>query len=272
MSNTDKESLSDVVLSAVKRNRVMQAVLEHNTLGLSMLSNAARDPHALDVFDRIFCINLDRSPLRWSACLEAARAHGFDHRLNRFHAYDFHEWDTVPQPHLRASMCNAMCGCSHSHSGLMHVIAHNLWQSTLVLEDDFEVLHADFLDRFATAWAEVPDDWDIVYLGGGYGYTPTERISQHVVRANYIKTTSSYAIHLRHARLMAPILAACCGPDDTFSGYNPHVNAYILHPRLLGQRSCPSDIFDGKVTHNTQSMTDPHHDALVESLPYQQAT
>lgn len=215
-------------------------------------------------FQKIFCINLDRSPERWAHVQKEADRFGI-RNIERFRGYDFKDWERFPKNLREESMHTAMCGCSHSHAGIFHLIAHHGWDSVLVLEDDFEILHDDFLERFAAAIPFIPKDWDILYLGAHYGEVPTERINQFVVRAGYIKTTSSYAIRGRHARTMAPIIGQCSGPDDILSGYNPHVNAYVLHPRLIGQYKCQSTIWGGE-THNTQSMTDPHHDAAIEQL------
>lgn len=218
-----------------------------------------------DYFDRIFVINLKRSADRLRQCCVESDRHGFD--CYQFPAFDWHDYKNLPELQ-RTAMNSGMCGCSHSHSSLMHVIAFNKWDKVLVLEDDFEILNEDFNERFAEAWAEVPADWDLVYLGAHYGEVPTIRLSKHLVRAGYIKTTSSYAIRGRHARFMAPLMASCAGPDDNLSGMNSRCNAYVLHPRLMGQRKCMSDIW-GYESHNTQCMTDPHHDAAVEALPYE---
>lgn len=215
-------------------------------------------------FDRIFCINLDRSPERWEHARSEALDLGFE--IERFRGYDFREWDGYP-PHLRAQMSNGMCGCSNSHSALYHLIAHQGWMRVLILEDDFEIFHDDFEERFIAMIPFIPNNWDVLYLGAHYGDPPTQRVNKHIVRAGYIKTTSSYAISGRHARIMAPIMATCSGPDDTLSGYNPHCNAYVLHPRLMGQYENVSAIW-GKKTNNSLCMREPVHDAIIEGLPY----
>lgn len=194
-----------------------------------------------------------------------AKRFGFT-KIEKFRAYDFHEWDHFPE-NLRQPMHTSMCGCSHSHAAICHLIAHYGWDRTLVLEDDFEILHDNFLERFEDSIVQVPSDWDLVYLGGGYGEPPAERVRENVVRAGYMKTTSSYGITASHARRMAPMIGGEHGPDDILSGYNPHVNAYILHPRLIGQYECMSDIW-GKVSWNSQSMTDPIHDQVVSELKF----
>jgi hypothetical protein len=218
-----------------------------------------------DYFDTIWCINMDRSPDRLAHATTEAQRHNFT--FARFRALDYKDWDGCP-PMVRAAMGNAMCGCSHSHSAICHHLAIT-GQNGLILEDDFEILHSNFNDLFAAAWAEVPPDWDIVYLGCGYGSPPVERASRHLVCAGHIKTTSSYAISARHARSMAPLLACCAGPDDIHSGMNGLVRAYVMHPRLMGQYACHSEIWQ-KFTHNTMSMTDPPHDRIIEGLPYEQ--
>lgn len=217
-----------------------------------------------EYFDRVFCINMDRSTDRWSECCAEMQKHNLS--IERFSGIDYKTYDPIPYEH-RANITSAMCGCSMSHSAIMSIAAHRNW-NVLILEDDFEILHQDFNERFAEAWAEVPSSWNIVYLGAHYGEPPKDRISKHLVRAGYIKTTSSYAISASHARFMAPLLATCQGPDDVISKFNPTVNAYVLHPRLIGQRNCMSTIW-GTQTWNTQCMTDPHHEKIIEELPYE---
>lgn len=217
-----------------------------------------------DYFDAIVIINLARNVERLGACVRESHLHHFGFHL--FEGYDYEQYKHLHHDR-RPTMTSPMCGCSISHAAIHHGMAFAEWKRILVLEDDFEILHPDFNTRFAAAWSEVPPNWDIVYLGCGYGTVPTERVSKHVVRAHHIKTTSSYAITAKHARFMAPLMATCNGPDDTLSAHNPYVNAYSLYPCLIGQRACRSDIW-GTFTHNTQSMTDPAHAAAIERLPY----
>ena len=69
----------------------------------------------------------------------------------------------------------------------------------------------------------------LFYVGAHYGDIEDRemtRVSEHIVRARYIKTTSSYAVTARHARVLAPFLNGCSGPDDLISGFNPHYKCF----------------------------------------------
>lgn len=215
-----------------------------------------------EYFDQIFCINMARSPERLDNAHQQATKAGFI--FQRFEAYDYADYKGLPD-NLRSGMENPMCGCTASHGALLAVIAANGWGRTLILEDDFEVLHSDFTARFDVLHKRVPADWDLLYLGAGYGEEPKSRVNESVVRAGYMKTTSSYAVTGKYARTLAPFMHGCSGPDDLLSGFNPHFKCYVLNPRLMGQIKSVSTIW-GTETHNTQSMTDPPHDRIINSL------
>lgn len=212
-----------------------------------------------EFFDRIFCINLDRSPERWEHVQMECEKHNL--QIERFSGVDASAYVGLPD-NLRAGMANAMFGCTASHGALLNVIAYHGWRRVLILEDDFEILHDDFNDRFAAMMPRLPEGWELVYLGAGYGDKPLGRINDSVIMAGSIKTTSSYAVTGKYARWIAPFMCGGSAPDDLLSGFNPYHQCYVLEPRLMGQYPNTSTIW-GKFTHNTQSMTDPHHVAML---------
>lgn len=213
-----------------------------------------------DYFDRMFCINLDRSVDRWAHVKQQVAKFELT-KVERFRGVDWLDYQHMP-PGIQLGMKNAMCGCTASHGAVLHAIGYHEWDKVLVLEDDFEIVHDDFHERFEALIKFVPDDWEMIYLGAHYGNAPRGRVNEHVLLADQIKTTSSYAIRGRYARFVAPLMAGCCGPDDLFSGFNPVQKVYVLQPRLMVQYANTSVIW-GKFTDNGQSMLDPHHEALV---------
>ena len=211
-------------------------------------------------FDKIFCINMDRSQDRWTHVIQECQKHQIA-TVERFNGFDFNDYKALPY-NLRKGMENAMYGCTASHGALLNLIAHNQWKKVLILEDDFEIFHDDFNDRFLELIPKVPKDWDLLYLGAHYGDYPLGRINKHVLKAGQIKTTSSYAITAKHARLVAPLMCGGSAPDDILSGFNPLSNAFVLQPRLMGQYENVSTIF-GKLTNNSLCMQDGRHENSI---------
>lgn len=205
-----------------------------------------------DYFSRIFCINLARRADRWSHVEEQCRRWGL--QVERFEGYD-----QIVDDDGRVS---GNCGCTASHRALLEVIAYHRWPRVLILEDDFEVCVPDFNDRFTAMIGEVPEDWDMLYLGGSYGEPPQYRHSEHVVRINRMMTTSSYAVTDRTARRLAPYVYGNGPIDSLYGPFHRDARCYIFQPRLMVQ--CPglSDLTHYHMD-NGPSMLDPHHEDML---------
>jgi hypothetical protein len=109
---------------------------------------------------------------------------------------------------------------------------------------------------------EVPDDWQMLYLGGHYAENPQSRVSPHVIRINQMKTTSSYAVTLDAARVMAPFIHGAIPIDELYADFNRNLRSYIFQPRLMIQADGYSDLQQHWMS-NEGCMTDPHHEATV---------
>jgi GR25 family glycosyltransferase involved in LPS biosynthesis len=147
-------------------------------------------------FERILCINLATRTDKWNRMQDKALLVGesFAKMLDRFDAFDgtscqelphnqdvVVEWDCTQNAkyHRRTVSPGMRCmtpgeiGCAMSHIAIWRQLAHDVTvsehASVLILEDD--ALFAEYRgeSRFAKAVAttmkNVPDDWDILYLG-----------------------------------------------------------------------------------------------------------
>jgi hypothetical protein len=153
-------------------------------------------------------------------------------------------------------------GCTASHRALLEIIAYHEWPRVLILEDDFEICVPDFSEQFAAAIGEVPDDWDMIYLGGGYGEPPQYRHSEHVIRVNRTMTTSSYAVTDRMARRLALHVYGNGPIDSIYGGFHRDARCYIVQPRLMVQYANVSDLTLRHMD-NAPSMLDPHHEDMI---------
>lgn len=153
-------------------------------------------------------------------------------------------------------------GCTEAHGKLLSIIASGPWERVLVFEDDAKPVFDNTNERFSDMITEVPDDWDLLYLGGHYADKPKRRVSKHVIQCNRMHTTSSYGVTRRMAQKMHPVMHGGGPVDCVFSGFTETHNAYILQPRLFVQRNCFSDIQE-RDCNNEPCMMDPNHENMV---------
>lgn len=204
-----------------------------------------------EYYDKVLVINLARRTDRWANCLRQLQKFGIT--AERFEAYD---------GVMSEGRVSGHAGCTSSHRGVLELISHNRWPRTLVLEDDFEIVHGDFNQRFSDIIKEVPDDWCVAYLGGHYQEAPQYRVSPHCIRINGMLTTSSYGITYAMARKMAPYIGGAAPIDILFHPFLKANKCYILQPRLMVQSRGWSDIRE-EDSNNALAMSDTRHENMV---------
>lgn len=200
-------------------------------------------------FDKIIYINLARRPDR-RASFENEMKHLGITNYERFEAID-------------AGPGWGNHGCCASHRAVMDLIVKRGYRHCFVFEDD-SVVRPQFRDSFhnevVAPLRELPEDWDLCYLGGGYGDDPQGWYSKHLVRINAMKTTSSYGVTAKSARELRDYIPENCGDgiDNIFSGYSPGHMSFISEPRFFIQYNNYSDLQQA-VLNNGMSMEDSGH-------------
>src|SRR6187549_2848158 len=119
-------------------------------------------------FGHIVVINLARRVDRWDHVLAEMKALGITD-FERFEAID-------------AGPTDGNRGCSASHKAVMKMIVDRGWERCLVLEDDFARRFNDTQERFAGFVKEIPEEADMIYLGGHFGTDPQGWHSRHLIR------------------------------------------------------------------------------------------
>lgn len=204
-------------------------------------------------FDKILVINRAARMDRLANVRRQCEKFGIT--LERFEAHDMADCLVDGKP-------NGNFACTASHRGVLELICHHRWQRTLILEDDFQIVDESFPEMFDSMIGEVPDDWDFLFLGGGYGEAPIARVNGSVIRAGRMLTTSSYGITYAMARKIAPNLFGVGPVDSAISGWHREAKTYVLSPRLMVQADGMSDL-TGEYSRNKNSMLDTHHENLV---------
>ncbi|NBO22104.1 hypothetical protein EBU94_02015, partial [bacterium] len=112
-------------------------------------------------FDKIYCINLDKRPDRWDECVQEFKKHRMI--VERFSAAD-HNHPIVPKQ-LDATTNNGNAGLVASNILILQDAIANGYKNILILEDDVAFVD-DLNEKFAEWSKDVPENWDMLYLGG----------------------------------------------------------------------------------------------------------
>jgi hypothetical protein len=256
-------------------------------------------------FDKVFCINLDRRTDRLQRVQAEAVRYGIQFerhvgaepsRLTRKPLSTEERAALVPfGPTLAGCPLEARpygtMGTTLSHRMLLRKVAEGPWPRVLVLEDDFHVitpkdkpgwfgngLPDDFQARFDLLASHVPGDWDVLYLGGGYGNPPLGRVDDYCLRVDLMLTTSSYGITRKYAEEWSNRTDEQERLHKEYDGtrYSAHIglidhmvsrwareaNHYAVQPRLMIQAADYSDATQRQESY-VGSMTDEQHERLV---------
>lgn len=132
-------------------------------------------------------------------------------------------------------------GCWDSHRRLIKKIKGENNGMTLVLEDD-----CDFVMRYAEKFQEyldeLPEDWDLLYLGGVNQDAP-ERYSEHLDYAKNILQTHAYIVRDKFVPTLLGVLENHRWKVDiVFSEAIKRGKCFICNPPIAVQRQSHSDI------------------------------
>ncbi len=194
--------------------------------------------------DRIFCINVAAREDRWQHVQALCTKFGI--HLHRFEAKTGIVVD---------GQVNNNAGCTASHRALLDAIVEGCLPNALIFEDDFDLLHEDFMDKFRVISEELPDNWDMFYLGGHYGEQPIARNSKHLIRCGRFLTTSSYGITFAMAVKMREHINGIGPIDSLYGGFHRDNLCLVADPRLCVQYPNVSDL-QGRFMDNSMSMLD----------------
>jgi GR25 family glycosyltransferase involved in LPS biosynthesis len=186
-------------------------------------------------FAGVFCINLDRRTDRWGHAAGEFRRMGLN--VERFPAVD----GSGLQP--EHGLTPGEAGCLASHLAVLGLVLERKLPDALVFEDDVEFGgDAPYVFAHALAAGLVPDDWDLLYLGGAHREPPVP-INSKVARVRRTLTASHFAIRQDIARRVIDSAKRDPRPFDVvLADLQPEVGAYTFEPAIAWQRPGHSDI------------------------------
>ena len=203
-----------------------------------------------DFFGRVCYINLDRRKDRFKRMEYVLDAN--DICSMRVPGIEGNAWkwksDKYPHP-MRAF--DGVAGGTSTQIDIITFAMKDKRKSVLILEDDIDFVE-DFSEKFDRWSKDVPDDWDLLYLGGmnGEGLIYMQGDSGHVFQVTNMMATHAYAVS---ERAYGKVLDAMYDPYpyllDSADGYlrklQRTLNAYAFNPPMVWQIGDYSDIQHG---------------------------
>jgi len=188
-------------------------------------------------FDRIFCINLDSRPDRWESAAEEFEKHSL--QVERIPGIDGSKMNLDFPPEIK----EGAVGCALSQFFSVKYAKQLKLNNFLLLEDDvqFEDNINDIFEKYIT---EVPNNWDMLYLGGQHFHGMNlQQVSEHVYKCEY--TLAAHSVAFRNTifdRFIDSLIDITKPCDVHYAESHKEINAYVFIPHLTWQKNSFSDI------------------------------
>jgi len=202
-----------------------------------------------DFFGKTYCINLEERTDRWKSCLS---------KFEKYQIDNVERIDGVKKYISSTRKINGRYGCTASWEKTLRKIVDNDIESALVLEDDFEFrFKKDYIfEKVNNCISELPNDWDMLYLGGILIDTefkpPIKIYSKNLYKLMSSYSTHSIAVSNKGANKILNYfkkdwtnsVIECCDVIDVFFTRKiiPYCNCFISNELLCTQEKSNSDI------------------------------
>lgn len=167
---------------------------------MQIIKNRQFGAHISRFFDKIYCINLDKRPDRWSYVQKHTAKFGLKKHIERFSAIDVR---SNPKLRIYEKLVKenfstlAMCGCTLSHRRIIEQAKQAGLKNVLVFEDDIKILK-DNIGNIQNSLEDLAElEWDVFYLGATYLYE-IESVGEHLINVSN-GTYGAHAIAYNHS-------------------------------------------------------------------------
>lgn len=139
------------------------------------------------------------------------------------------------------SLTKGAIGCALSHKKVWEEVAETKKARVLILEDDAVILPT-FVRTIPKIIAELPEKWDILYLGSGQ-YEIEKRVSPHLARPSRLYGLFGYVVNWRGARRLLKHCFPLRYQLDTELWLNfEKLKPLVAVPLVVGEKKGVSDI------------------------------
>ena len=191
-----------------------------------------------DYFDKTFCINLSSRPDRWKDAQQEFSKHSFE--VERIFGIDGSKLNLEFPLEIK----EGAVGCSLSQLFTLKLAKYLNLNNHLLLEDDIE-FDENFNEKFSEIYEnQVPDDWDMLYLGGQHFHgININQVTKNVYKCEYTLSAHSVAFkNTMYDRLIKSLVNITKPCDVHYAESHKEINAYVIVPHLTWQKNTYSDI------------------------------
>lgn len=191
-----------------------------------------------ELFPHKFCINLDRRLDRWQDVTKEFDKFGITN-VTRWSAFD---GSTINDSQY---MRRGEIGCTRSHSSLMQHCLDNNIDEVLIFEDD--VVFSPFvIDLFNQSFKDIPNDWQMIYLGGNHYHGGLISIKNNIYRMTHTYAMHGYIIRTPAMEWMVENCKDERYISDVYAAqYHAIAPCYTFLPVLAFQKADYSDLQEG---------------------------
>lgn len=193
-------------------------------------------------FEHVFCVNLERRPDRLEEAKNEFKAHNI--KVEFVNGVD---GKLLEIPHLISQdqqvVSRGDIGCTMSHLKVAQLAKERGYKNYFVFEDD-AVLSLAFSVLLENFMPNVPDDWDMIYLGGNHN---GDLIPVNVCCSKMTRTFTTHAFAVREKAYDAVIDVLGKKNDKVdicISSLHSKLNCYVIRPHIAFQRPSFSDILE----------------------------
>jgi GR25 family glycosyltransferase involved in LPS biosynthesis len=142
-----------------------------------------------DFFDKIYCINLPDSKLRWSNAITEFQKINIHDRVEKI--WVDRPYKDINIPTLKFPRGELGVSLSQTKA-LVHAIRNNA-NNVLIFEDDV-TFESNTIEVLTNALAELPSDWELFFLGGN-PVAPMQNYSNTLFKVSKILCAHAYAVN-----------------------------------------------------------------------------
>lgn len=187
----------------------------------------------------IYCINMKKHSTRWNKISKQAKSEKLE--ITRFEAINgfSYSMDSLIKKNIISPFTpftRGTAGCYMSHHKLWTKIAKNNDNYALIIEDDV-IFEKDFLNKLLKLLVNIPQDWDIIYLGLTRPYG--SHVKENIYKTNYKVNTNAgaYAYILKKSTAKT-LIKLCSFPmkemiDHCIKKHHSKFNVYFTYPYLI---------------------------------------
>lgn len=191
----------------------------------------------LNIFDKIYLINLKRRPDRLKAFFKNNATFIKDTDIEIFEAFDGNLIDNNNWQHEKGAL-----GCWKSHIELLKKIEKSDNQRVLILEDDAIISNPLAMFNEAVISFVKNEDWDMFYFGF-HNSKPPIIISDHIQKLTFALQTHAYAVNKNSIRIIIEYAESRrYWIDGIYGEMHSFMNCFSTTENTIVQTNIKSDI------------------------------